>query len=212
MKIALINGSPKPSKSNSEFMLQKLEPLILTGNEIFHYQLNRKPLSEVQYCELCRMDALVFAFPLYIDAIPSHLFRMLVELEKRMKAERKKDIFVYALINNGFFEGKQNCVALEILQNWCLRSDLRFGQGVCHGAGEMIGSLQQVPLGHGPLKNLGAAMNSLADNIQSRSCGESLFISPNFPRFVWRFTATHTFWNATAKKNGLKTYEILRRL
>ena len=56
-------------------------------------------------------------------------------LEEHLKAECKKDISVYAIINNGFFKGRQNCVALEILENWCLRSGLNFGQGMCPGAG-----------------------------------------------------------------------------
>ncbi len=212
MKIAMIHGSPKLGNSNSDYLLQKLEPLVCSGNEIFHYQLNKKPLADSQYRELCQMDTLVLAFPLYIDAIPSHLFRMLVALEEYLKLEPKKELYVYAIINNGFYEGVQNHLAQEILQNWCLRAGIQFGQAICHGAGEMLGEVKQVPLGHGPLKNLGDAINSLAQNIQTRTQADSVFVSPNFPRPAWKFMATHTFWNATAKKNGLKTGDILRRL
>ncbi len=212
MKIALINGSPKLKKSNSAIMLGILEPLISTGHEITTYHLNKKPLTPEQYSELCRMDVLVIAFPLYVDGIPSHLFRMLVALEEYMKAEREQDIYVYALINNGFFEGQQNHIALKIIQHWCSRCGLHFGQGLGQGAGEMMGFLEKVPVGRGPLKNLGHAMQGLAGNIHSRSVDESLLLSPNFPRFAWKFSATHSFWNATAKKNGLKKKDLLKRL
>lgn len=212
MKIAMINGSPKPGKSNSAIMLKTLDPLLSTGNEITYYNINKRPLTIEQYCELCRMDTLIIAFPLYVDGIPSHLFRMLVALEEFMKVEREQEIYVYAIINNGFFEGRQNHIALEILRNWCLRSGLHFGQGLGQGAGEMMGFLEKVPLGQGPLKNLGKAMESLSHNIHSRSVGESMLFSPNFPRFAWRFSATHSFWNATAKKNGLKKKDIMKRL
>ncbi|MRN56345.1 hypothetical protein [Paenibacillus monticola] len=212
MKIAMINGSPKPVKSNSALMLKTLDPLISTGNELTYYNINKRPLTIEQYCELCRMDTLIIAFPLYVDGIPSHLFRMLVALEEFMRVEREQEIYVYTIINNGFFEGRQNHIALEIMRNWCTRCGLHFGQGLGQGAGEMMGFLEKVPLGQGPLKNLGKAMESLAHNIHSRSMDESMLFSPNFPRFAWRFSATHSFWNATAKKNGLKKKDMLKRL
>lgn len=212
MNIAMINGSPKLRKSNSDLLLKTLEPLISTGHEITHYNINKKPLTPGQYSELCGMDILIIAFPLYVDGVPSHLFRMLVTLEEYMKTRREKDIYVYTLMNNGFFEGKQNHIALEIIQNWCIRSGLIFGQGLGQGAYEMMDFIEKVPLGTGPLKNLGKAMESLAHNVQSQSKDESMLFSPNFPRFAWKFAATHSFWNATAKKNGLKKKDIRRTL
>lgn len=212
MRIAMINGSPKQGKSNSSFMLKSLEPLICTGNEITHYNINKRPLTNEQYSELCHMDSLIIAFPLYIDAIPSHLFKALVTLEEFMKAEREKDIYVYAIANNGFFEGQQNHVAIEIIKNWCIRCSLHFGEGIGQGAGEMMGFIEKIPLGHGPLKNLGNAMQNLSNNVQTRSINPLMLFSPNFPRFAWRFIATHFFWNATAKKNGLMKKEIKRKL
>jgi len=65
-------------------------------------------------------------------------------------------------------------------------------------------------LSHSPLKNLGRAMERLANNVQSHGIDKSMLFSPNFPRFAWRFAGTHSFWNANAKKNGLKKKDRAR--
>ncbi|AWB45555.1 hypothetical protein DCC85_15995 [Paenibacillus sp. CAA11] len=54
---------------------QKLKPLITEGNELNSYRVNAKPLKPEQYRELNEADVIVLAFPLYFDAIPSHLLR-----------------------------------------------------------------------------------------------------------------------------------------
>ena len=210
MKIALINGSPRFGESNSGSLLGRFEPILGEGHEISRYSLNKGRLSPEEYQRICGSDALVFAFPLYIDAIPSNMFRVLVELERYLKAEKHGEIRVYAIANNGFFEGIQNHIAFGILANWCARAGVTFGQGIGQGAGGMVGELKNVPLGKGPNKNLGRALGALAERIVSGTSGEPAFISPNFPRFAWRAAGTMD-WNATAKKNGLKRNDLRSR-
>ncbi len=212
MNIALINGSPKLGVSNSGILLDKLEPLLKDGNTLTHYNISRKPLTPEQYREVCRMDAIVFAFPLYIDAIPSHLFRMLIELANYRKAACDREIMVYGVINNGFYEGCQNDVAADILRNWCRREGFTFGQAIGQGGGEMMDFVSNVPLGAGPLKNLGLAMTELAANINAKSGGSTRLFNPNLSHFSWKLTAHIFKWNASAKKNGLKPRELLARL
>jgi hypothetical protein len=211
MKIAMINGSPKLGNSNSGFLLNELEKKLGTRHEIIHYS-SSNPLTDEQYIGLCSIDSLIMAFPLYDDGIPSNLFKMLVTLEEYMKNNRKKEIYVYIMVNNGFYEGQQNHIAFEIIKNWCIRCGLHFGQGIGQGAGEMIDFVKNVPLGFGPLKNMGRALQIFADNIHSHSTDEPILTSPNFPRFGWRFVATHFFWNTNAKKNGLNKKDIIRKL
>jgi hypothetical protein len=214
MNIALINGSSKTgAKSNSgillDFLKRKLEP----QNRIFEYNIARKPLENGQIAELCGMDTVVLGFPLYCDAPPSHLLQMMVQTEDyvRSNTARKADICLYAVANNGFYEGKQNRIALDIVKNWCGRIGFNYGQGIGQGAGEMLAYIENVPLGRGPLKNLGKALDELTKNIQNRQRGENIFISPNFPYICWKFMATNVFWNSQAKKNGLKKKDIMRR-
>ncbi len=81
MKIAFINGSPKIKGSASACILKDLK-LFLNNNIISEYNFNKKKLTLKQMEELARCDILVFAFPLYVDGIPSHLLNCLIQLEK----------------------------------------------------------------------------------------------------------------------------------
>jgi len=215
MKIAMINGSPKLGQSNSEAVLKRFEPFLEDQHQIIHYNLSKQALTVRQYEELCEADALVLAFPLYIDAIPSHLFRMMVELETYLRQRQRTDLYVYAIINNGFYEGQQNHIAAGIVKNWCQAAGVSFGMAIGQGAGEMIGFMEHIPVGHGPIRNLGRAMKRLADCIQSRDVsrkqGEVLLFNPNYPRFAWKITANRAFWHPRARKNGLKPRDLKKR-
>lgn len=201
MKICIINGSPKTGKSISELLIEYLMPFI-KGNEIATYNVCKTDFSATQFSQIQSCKVLIFVFPLYVDSINSHLLRFLIELEKR--GFENRDINVYCIINNGFYEGWQNHVAADIMKNWCKATGLTYGQTLGIGAGEMLPFLKDVPLGHGPNKNIGIALQELSRNILFLNKGEDLFISPNFPRLLWKTASSFSFWYPQAKKNGLK--------
>lgn len=205
MKICIINGSPKESKSTSELLIGYLMPFI-KGNEIITYNVCKTDFSKTQFSQIQSSEVLIFAFPLYIDSINSLLLRFLIELQKR--EFRNKNINVYCIINNGFYEGRQDHVAADIMQNWCKAAGLTYGQTLGIGAGEMLPFFKDIPLGHGPNKNIGIALQKLSQNILSLNQGEDLFITPNWPRFLWKIQASLCFWYPRAKKNGLKREEL----
>lgn len=205
MKICIINGSPKVSKSTSELLIGYLMPFI-KGNEVITYNVCKMELSNAQFSKIQSSEVLIFAFPLYIDSINSQLLRFLIELQR--KGFKNKNINVYCIINNGFYEGRQNYVAADIMQNWCRATGLTYGQTVGVGAGEMLPFLKDLPLGHGPNKNIGIALQKLSQNILSLNQGENLFVSPNWPRFLWKIQASLCVWYPRAKKNGLKRKEL----
>lgn len=206
MKIGLINGSPKMNGSASELFLEELKPFINTNNEIVSFEFHKPEIGPEQLAELPLCEALVFAFPLYVDSIPSHLLNCLSDLEETF-SKSEKEITVYALVNCGFFEGVQNDIALEIMENWCKKAHLKWGQGIGIGGGPMMAFLKSVPMGHGPKKNLGHAFSILSNNILKGESGETLFVSPNFPRSAYIFSA-HRGWVRQAKANGLKKKEL----
>jgi multimeric flavodoxin WrbA len=212
MRISIINGSQKPKESNTGIILNELNNHIKTGHEIIDYVLGSKQFLPEIYKEITASDVIVLAFPLYIDSVPSNVLKMLIELEGCMQGKDVKDIVMYVIINNGFYEGKQTHIAFEIIQNWCEHTGVQFGGGIGQGAGEMIAATKNTPINKGPFNNLGRELISLADKIETRETFGLKYLSPYFPRFLYLFMAKHTFWHSMAYKNKLKKKDITKRI
>ena len=206
MKIMMIDGSPKVSKSNSEYFLNILSDFI-ESKDIVKYKLSKKVDYEDIIKEINTIDTLVFAFPLYVNSLPSHVLEFLIMLEENFK-DNLKGVNVYVIANCGFYEGKQNKIALNIMKCWCKKMNIKWAQGIGIGAGEMMGGLRNVPMGKGPNTNLGLALDNLAKNINENKSGDDIFTTPSmFPRFAFRLAANR-FWISKANRNGLKKRDL----
>lgn len=156
MKIVFINGSPKNKGSASETILKALRDRLGEASEYVMCSALNQSRQEIMEA-LGGCNALIFAFPLYVDGIPSHLLRLLDEIQHDVAAATP-GVIVYTIINNGFYEGRQNITALEMMRNFCASSGLVWGQGVCVGAGGMA---NVAPAGKGSMKNLGLALDQI---------------------------------------------------
>lgn len=211
MKIALINGSPKMKDSASNCILHELKAFLEKNSNIITEYYFRKPqLSKKEMEELIEYDILVFAFPLYVDGIPSHLLNCLIQLEGYFANIKEKEIMVYSLVNCGFYEGHHNELAIEMMENWCAKAGLRWGQGIGIGAGGMLPTLNNIPIGHGPKKNLEKVLKQLADNIVKCASEENIFTTANFPRVLYKLAA-EMGWRRSIKANGLKRKDLFLR-
>ncbi|HSP47810.1 MAG TPA: hypothetical protein VLN47_07025 [Clostridiaceae bacterium] len=211
MRIALVNGSPKSGRSASEGILNSLKNLLPEGDGIEEMHLRTHHMGEEELERLAGCDALVFAFPLYVDGVPSQLLSCMVKMEAFFKERSVNGIMVYAMVNSGFYEGKQNENAIDHVKNWALKSNLSWGTGLGIGGGGMLASTTNVPDGQGPKKNYGEAMKVLAGRIVAGETGESLFISPNFPRFAYKLGA-EMGWRQQIKANGMKRKDLDKRI
>ena len=203
MSIALINGSPKRGYSASGVLINDLKTFI--SSDTLCFEFNTPKISDDFIKCLNDFDALVFFFPLYVDGVPSHLLSCLCELED-MKIINK-NIRVYGVVNCGFYEGIQNNVALEILENWTHKLGLVWGMGVGFGGGGALMSMKTLPIGKGPKASLGVLFKYLAKKIEEKSSSENKYISINFPRFLYIVLAEWG-WKRAIKANGGKTKDI----
>jgi multimeric flavodoxin WrbA len=202
-KIAFINGSPKPARtmrfpgSISIHIIEALEARTSGVADCATCNIALQERGEIIETMTGR-DALVFVFPLYVDGIPSHMLRFLSEAREDIAAAAP-GATVYAVLNNGFYEGGQNAVAFEMMRSFTVRAGLKWGQGVGIGAGPLT---QAAPIGHGPARNLSGVMDTLAANIEAGSSAADRTAEPNFPRFLYTLAAHHQ-WRKAIRKNNL---------
>lgn len=202
MKIIALNGSPKKQDSCSGRLLEGLKAYLHgeSGFEICS-------LAEVDTVEKFRdCGAMVIAFPLYVDGIPSNLLAWMKQMEPAMASLSEKPM-LYCILNAGFFEPLQNRHAVEIMKNWCSACGMSFGGAVACGAGGMINA---APVGKGPNTNLGKAFEALAGHIKNGQAFETLYVKPNFPRFLY-ITFAHVGWKAQGKSNGISPKALYAR-
>lgn len=223
----LINGSPKRSGSASAVLLNDLKSLLDREIETTVLNVNAahpaatagfsgihwEPSPAEERLFSCA-DFLVFAFPLYVDSVPSHFLSFLTELERQIQTKGfvsdTRPPAVYAAVNCGFYEGRQAVPALRIVENWCARCGLDYKQGIGCGAGGMLASLAAVPPLAGPKKPLGLALTDMAGHIGELKAGGEHLLSLKFPRPLY-ITAAHYGWRKQGRENGLKAGELKSR-
>ena len=210
MNVALINASPKKTVSASAAFLDDLKYLFPVDHVIIKEFCIKKPsVTEADIMELQDFAVWVFAFPLYVDAVPSHLLSCLCQIEEAAIAS--EDIYVYAFVNCGFYEGYQACNALEIMENWCLRAGLQWGMGIGFGGGPALIGSKNMPMGTGLKKSLGKACAVLVDAVLSHEKKENIYTTVSISKFLYKLTSEMR-WKKAIKENGGKIRDLKKRL
>lgn len=206
MKVALINGSPKTRGSSSEYLLRMINKLLYGFDEIIHIKIPLDNMNETIINQLFEMDVWVFAFPTYYAGIPSHVLKSM-EILKKWNNRICKKIYIYSIVNCGFYCGLENKFAISMIQNWCLQSNFIFGQGVGVGCGGLLGKITVQPIGKILEKKIKETIEILAANISLMKKENNLYVEANVPCFVYN-KASKLVWNNMAKKNGLLIEDI----
>ena len=209
MKIALINASPKIKNSNSELVLSDLKHYLTDKCELTEISLNFNADFDKVFNEIKSATAWVFAFPLYVDNMPSHLLKFLEWLDSERLCTEKRNI--YALCNCGFYEGIQTEFAVKVVEFWCNKTGNIYGGSVGVGGGEAFGALQNIPVGCGPKTSIDSALSDLATAMQNGNAVENKFVNLNYPRFLYKLGATGR-WKKGIRQNGGKVKDLDKKL
>lgn len=209
MRIALINGSPKVKGSASARLLEVVKEFVNDNCEIAEIHIRTATLTKEDLDKINLADALIFAFPLYVDGIPGHLLSCLTQIEKA--GEQNKEAYVYGISNCGFYEGIQNDVALNILRNFSHKTGLTWGGGIGVGGGGCISMLPNIPTGKGPMALVDKAIKSMVDCVLNKTIQEDKYVSIAMPRIAYKLAA-QAGWRHMIKANGLKVKDLDTRL
>ncbi len=204
----MITGSPKKNSSASKSILLGLEQY-LKGMNAEYIITHAHSLDSDLVDKAAGCDVLVLAFPLYVDGIPSHLLQVMERMEHSHCIREHTP--VYAIVNGGFYEGEQCDLALEMANHWCRRCNAKWGGGLGFGGGGGLAMMDMAPMGYGPKKNLGNALQDIANSIVSGKGWDYHFASVNFPAFMYKLGA-QSMWRGMAKSNGLKRKDLSKRL
>lgn len=200
IRIAAINGSPKPAESLSGKLIEKLEGFLGAKIDTYHAaKLIRKEDAAGEIAGILKADVLLIVFPLYVDSLPAPLIRLLTLIEQAAKASEVPLPMVYAVCNCGFYEAGHNALALRMVRAFARRAGLRYGYGLGIGCGGVLAHMEK-----GPAKNVYAALYALGSSACGRSPkeGEDVLLAPKIPRFLYRLGGNFG-WRQLAKKNGV---------
>lgn len=141
MKILLVDCSPKRKLSTSAYLLSVFSAQITGEKE----KIKLLPKNYDLICKgMQKADAVVFAMPIYVDGVPASVLRFFEYFQNFCGENNFPPVKVYAIVNCGFYEGKQTKTCHRIIENWCNRCGLRYMGGIGQGAGEMIGVIRFV--------------------------------------------------------------------
>lgn len=207
MKICMVNGSIKNKKSTSQYLLDHLEEKLEDSIKAIKRDWENLADTLPGSC-----DAFVFAFPLYMDSIPSNFLNTLEKIEKKIAVENP-DVNIFAIVNNAFYESINDTNAIRMIKLWCQIADVEFGGALAVAAGPIAGI---TPLGTGPMKNLGDCLNYLAEAL---NCGkllvnvfdEEIYVEPNCTQEEYMSNANKN-WIKAAERRGLTDNDLRARL
>lgn len=208
MMIALINGSPKVKNSASGVLMEDVKTYLSEKAEVIELTLRTATLPNEAKEVLAKADAWVFAFPLYVDGIPGHVLSCLMQLEELQVSTAQ--VHVYGIANCGFYEGVQNDLALEVLENWCIKTGCTWGGGVGIGGGGSLAQLPKLAYGQGPKASVDFALYDLTESMLQGKTKENQFVSVGMPRFLYKLAA-QMGWRQAIKANGGKRSDLGKR-
>ncbi len=175
MKVLIINGSPKIENSNSEVLVNKLNNYI--NADII--QINRKNYKQDFSDIINNYDTLIFAFPLYVDGIPSHLLESLTNLT----IENKN---VYAIVNCGFPEGNHAKQGLDIIRNYCIHNNLNYKGGLGIGGCGGLNGMSKNRLLKFINVNINKYIKDLSNSILANEEFNNVLTKINIPNYIYR--------------------------
>lgn len=216
-KISLVNASPKGQKSTSNYLLKEFSRLLVADKYEENFINITSSNKNNTFETLANSTIIILAFPLYIDCLPAVLIDFLNDYESHLN-NHKNLPKVYAIVNMGFPEAEQTKTALEIVENFCIKTNHSYQYGLGVGMGGAIGTNPKSRLNKGITKPIYSAFVEMVNSFNvegTNPCAdcikENQYVTPNIPKFLYTFLGSLS-WIRQGHENGLKKKDLLKKL
>lgn len=200
--IGIINGSPKAPGGASGKLAERVREKM--GGEAALFSARGDGGETCRGLASC--ETVMVVFPIYVDALPSHLLRFLMNWEVYRENHGGGACRMYAISHAGFYEGKQCFWSLEVLRNFCARADIEWLGGIGLGGSAVLG--EKMP--DSMVKPLFAEVDALCEAaVHREKRTEYRWASIGIPRWMYRISG-NMGWTVEGKQNGLKKSDLYR--
>ena len=189
----LLNGSQKNVVGNSRRFLDGVGNYL---DEYEIYDLKKKNFKEI-IKNIESSNAVVLAFPLYVDAPNSVTLSFLDYIyDSKIDLNGKS---IYVIINCGFKEGEQNLTALNIIKRWCIKTN------ACYSGAILIGNPKFKFISTSALKRLKEFSICISNGVKSDDIITTIDLLSSK---MYCKIANHS-WTKKGKSNKLKKSDIM---
>jgi hypothetical protein len=206
--VVAINGSPKAKDSASGVLISQIEEILETKITVYQaIKLVQQEGVSAALSDMLKTETLLIVFPLYVDSLPAPVIKLLTMIEQEAVNTNEKLPVVYAVCNCGFYEAEHTQLALNMIENFAIRSGLSWGYGIGIGGGGMILS-QSKNMSKGPMVAVSIALQEFGNGIKNGHLKrENVLITPKIPRFLYKLGG-NMGWYQMARK--YRTWRSLR--
>lgn len=198
--ILLVDCSLRGARSNTRRFMRQLQAYLGTVVDVI--SLSAGVSAEEAADAIGRAETVVMGVPLYVDGIPASALRLMEAVKARGAGNGCK---VYAVVNNGLYESRQNENLISMIRDWCSGSGSTYLGAAAIGAGELVGTLikgGQSPLW--PVNNALSVLRQLAEDIKAGKATDTLYADPyRFPRWLYILIANSN-WQILKAASRLK--------
>lgn len=177
----MIDCSLRGEKANTRIFLNRLREFLMPSVQLMSLKENdRQEITDA----VSAAETVIIGVPLYVDGLPSQAIRLMDEIRS---SGAGRDCRLYALVNNGLYESRQNENLLAMIRTWCRESGIEWRGALAIGAGEVMGILMRGRKRYlWPVRNALKGMRELAEKIRADEETADIYADPYlFPRWLY---------------------------
>ncbi len=195
--ILLINGSVRKERSNTAVFLNRLLERLGPDAKAVSLSLNTDLNAVADIVKTAK--TVVLGLPLYVDGIPASAIRLMEVLKKENAGEGCR---LYAVVNNGLYESRQNVNLLSMVRDYCRDAGFLYCGAAAIGAGEAVGTIMRSKMKSlWPARNAERSLARLSKAVSSGlEAGETYADPFLFPRFLYILIANAN-WKRLKKRD-----------